>query len=96
MSSTTTTTTVSPPPIAFDAVLDDYTDRIGIDLTQQPFAAQSSDAIFDLLQDKAKAFKDDQDENRKLIDYFDPFVHVLRALPSMVLASGDDNVPVSA
>jgi hypothetical protein len=62
--------------------LTEYTNQTGIDLTKNPFAdklqsCHSADAIFQLLQDSAKAFKEYRDGNRKLINCLCPIVQLL-------------------
>jgi hypothetical protein len=81
----------------FDAALSDYTKKTGIDLATCPFAhtlqnCQSSDAILDLLQNKAKQFNTYRDGNRKLINCLKPVVQILHTV-STVLAEA--TAPVS-
>jgi hypothetical protein len=64
--------------------LSDYAIQTGVDLTTNPFADQfqncdSADAISQLLQDRAKAFKSYRDEHRKLINCLNPVIQFLRA-----------------
>jgi fungal STAND N-terminal Goodbye domain len=64
--------------------LSDYANQTGIDLTKNPFADQfqscdSADAISELLQERAKAFKTYRDEHRKLINCLSPIVQFLHA-----------------
>jgi hypothetical protein len=80
----------------FDAAMSDYTKKTGIDLVTHPFAqtlqnCQSSDAILDLLQDKAKQFNTYRDVNRKLINCLKPVVQVLHTV-SAVLAEATATV----
>jgi hypothetical protein len=82
--------------------LSDYAEHTGIDLTKNPFADQlqncdSADAISQLLQDRAKAFRSYRDEHRKLINCLSPVVHFLRAFSgtlgeAFVLVSSIDPV----
>jgi len=67
------------------AALDDYAKQTGIDLAKYPSAqslqnCNSADAIFDLLEDKAKQFQAYRDGNRKLINCLKPVVQVLHAV----------------
>ena len=69
--------------------LDDYAKQTGIDLTKNPFAdklqgCNSPDSILALLQDKANAFKDFRDGNRKLINWLSPVVQVLHAFSGIL------------
>jgi hypothetical protein len=69
--------------------LTDYVDHTGIDLKENPFAEKlqscdSANAIFDLLQEKAKAFKEYRDGNRKLIDWLSPVVQVLHTFSGII------------
>jgi hypothetical protein len=62
--------------------LSDYAIQTGVDLTTNPFADElhnchSADAISQLLQDRAKAFKTYRDEHRKLINCLNPVVQFL-------------------
>jgi hypothetical protein len=62
--------------------LADYADQTGIDLTENPFAEKlqtcdSAEGISALLQDRAKAFKQYRDGNRKLINCLNPVVQFL-------------------
>jgi len=79
MSSSTTSSNFQ---LIFDAALSDYTKQTNIDLVTHPSAqtlqnCRSVDAIFDLLQDRAKQFQAYRDGNRKLIDCLKPVVQVL-------------------
>jgi fungal STAND N-terminal Goodbye domain len=61
----------------------DYAKETGIDLTTNPFADElqncdSADAVSQLLQDRARAFKAYRDEHRKLINSLSPVVQFLR------------------
>jgi hypothetical protein len=62
--------------------LADYAEQTGIDLTENPFAdklqrCESAEDISALLQDRAKAFKEYRDGNRKLINCLSPVVQFL-------------------
>jgi hypothetical protein len=62
--------------------LTEYVNQTGIDLTKNPFAdklqsCHSAEAISELLQDSAKAFKEYRDGNRKLINCLFPVVQLL-------------------
>jgi hypothetical protein len=65
--------------------LTEYANQTGIDLTKNPFAEKlqncdSAEGIAGLLQDRAKAFKEYRDGNRKLINCLSPIVQLLQAL----------------
>jgi fungal STAND N-terminal Goodbye domain len=69
--------------------LDDYAKKTGMVLTQNPFTDQlqncvSPQAILDLLEEKAKAFKDYRDGNRKLIQWLSPVVQVLHVFAGVL------------
>ena len=62
--------------------LADYAKETGIDLSKNPFAAKleqsgSHDVILQLLQERAKAFKEYRDGKRRLISCLNPAVKVL-------------------
>ena len=64
------------------SALADYTKETGIDLSKNPFAAKleqsnSPEAIFQLLQEREKAFKGYRNENRRFINCLNPTVKVL-------------------
>jgi hypothetical protein len=89
MSMSLTVVSSSNFQLIFDAALADYLDQTGVDLTKDSFAeklqnCQSADAVFELLQDKAKQFKDYRNGNRKLINYLEPVVQVLYAFSSVL------------
>jgi hypothetical protein len=84
--------------LIFDAAIVDYLEQTKVDLTNYPLAerlqsCQSADDVLDLLQVKAKQFKDYRDGNRKLIDRLKPLVHVLCAFSGVL---GDAASMVSA
>jgi hypothetical protein len=82
--------------------LSDYAELTGIDLTKNPFADElqncdSANAISELLQDRAKAFKTYRDEHRKLINCFNPVVQFLHAFSgtlgeALVLVSSSESI----
>jgi hypothetical protein len=86
MSSSTTSSNFQ---FIFDAALSDYTKQTSIDLVTHPFAqtlpnCRSADAVFDLLQDRAKQFQAYRDGNRKLIDCLKPVVQVLHTVSGIL------------
>jgi hypothetical protein len=73
----------------FDAALSDYTKQTSIDLVTHPSAqilqnCRSAEAVFDLLQDRAKQFQAYRDGNRKLIDCLKPVVQVLHTVSGIL------------
>jgi fungal STAND N-terminal Goodbye domain len=65
------------------SALTEYTNQTGIDLTKNPFAEKlqncdSAKAITGLLQERANAFKEFRDGNRKLINCLSPIVQLLQ------------------
>jgi len=75
--------------VIFDAALSDYTKETSIDLVTHPSAQTlqnccSADAVFDLLQDRAKQFQAYRDGNRKLIDCLKPVVQVLHTVSGIL------------
>ncbi|KAI0293894.1 hypothetical protein B0F90DRAFT_1760133 [Multifurca ochricompacta] len=69
--------------------LDDYTNQTGADLTQNPFADKphscpTSDAVLELLNDRAKQFKEYREGNRKLINWLSPIVKVVHAFSDIL------------
>jgi hypothetical protein len=100
MSSTT------PSPSNFQLIseaLSDYTKQTGIDLTKNPFVNQfqscdSAEAISELLQDRATAFKSYRNENRKLISCLYPIFQFILVFSGtlrsgLVLVSSTEWVP---
>ena len=76
-------TTSSHFRLILDA-LDDYAKETGIDLTKNPFSTNlqgcnSPDDILQLIRDKAKAFKEFREGNRRLINWLKPVVKVVHA-----------------
>ena len=68
---------------------DDYVKQVGIDLTKNPHAealrtCHSPDAVFELLQDKARAFKDYRDGDRKLTSWLKPVVEVVHGFSGVL------------
>ena len=75
--------------VIFDAALANYREQTGVDLSQYPFAeklqnCQSADAILELLQEKAKEFKDFRNGNHKLINCLRPVVQVLHTFSGVL------------
>ena len=67
----------------------DYTNLIGIDLTENPLAekielSNSPEAILGLLREREKAFKEYREGNRRLISCLSPAVKVLHAISGTV------------
>lgn len=70
--------------LILDHSLEEYAKETGIDLTRNPFstslqACNSPDEILQLIQDKAKAFKEFRQGNRRLINWLKPVVQVIHA-----------------
>ncbi|KAH9063555.1 hypothetical protein EDB87DRAFT_1575343 [Lactarius vividus] len=62
--------------------LNEYAKETGIDLAKNPFSTSlqgcnSPDEILQLIRDKAKAFKEFREGNRKLINWLKPVVQVV-------------------
>ena len=62
---------------------DDYAKEVGEDLTKNPLAdalrtCDSPNAVLELLQEKALAFKEYRDGDHKLIGYLKPVVQVVQ------------------
>ena len=69
--------------------LADYAKLTGIDLTNNPFAEKikhlnSPEAIFELLQEREKAFKEYRDVNRGLINCLGPAVKVFHTFSRII------------
>ena len=82
MSSTSTTTIASSNFQFFLDALADYAKQTGIDIINNPFAdklqsCHSPESVLDLLQDKAKEFKDYREGNRNVISCLSPVVRTL-------------------
>ena len=89
LSSMSSSSTISNFQFICDAALSDYTKQTSIDLVTHPFAqtlqnCHSADAVFDLLQDRAKQFQAYRDGNRKLIDCLKPVVQVLHTVSGIL------------
>ncbi|KAH9016614.1 hypothetical protein EDB85DRAFT_702730 [Lactarius pseudohatsudake] len=93
----------SASPSNFRLILDAfdrYASQLGIDLTKDPLAdairrCDSPNAVLELLQDKAHAFKDYRDGDRTLINWLKPVVQVVHAF-SGVLGEAVPFPPASA
>ncbi len=75
-----------------DAALADYSKQVGIDLANHPLADSlrscgSPDDVLELLEDRAKEFKDFRDGNRKLLNWLSPVVKVVHTLSAVLGAS---------
>jgi fungal STAND N-terminal Goodbye domain len=87
MSSSTTAS-----PSNFQLIINalaDYAEQTGLDLTKNPFAdklqnCNSAEAISELLQDRAKEFKEYRDGNRKLINCLNPLVRFLQTFSDIL------------
>jgi fungal STAND N-terminal Goodbye domain len=100
MSSLTTTSSSNFQLIT--NALADYAEQTGLDLTRNLFAdrlqtCDSVEAVSELLQDRAKAFKEYRDGNRKLINCLNPLVRFLHTFSgilgeSLVLVSPCNSV----
>ncbi|KAH9063571.1 hypothetical protein EDB87DRAFT_1820685, partial [Lactarius vividus] len=90
----------SASPSNFHLILDafdQYASQVGIDLTENPLAdvirrCDSPNAVLQLLQDKAQAFKDYRDGDRTLINWLKPVVQVVHGF-SGVLGEAISLVP---
>lgn len=68
---------------------DDYARQVGLDLAKNPLAdalrgCDSPNAVLDLLQDKAHAFKDYRDGDRTLINWLKPVVQVVHGFSGVL------------
>lgn len=68
---------------------DEYTKQVGIDLTKSPLsdalrACDFPNAVLELLQGKAHAFKDYRDGDRKLIGWLKPVVEVVHGFSGVL------------
>ena len=68
---------------------DDYAKQVGEDLTKNPLAdalraCDSPNAVLELLQEKANAFKEYRDGNHKLIGYLKPVVQVVQGFSGVI------------
>jgi hypothetical protein len=83
-----------PPtsPSNFQLIIDafnDYAKQVGIDLTKNPLAealraCDSPNAVFELLQAKAHAFKGYRDGDRKLISWLKPVLEVVHGFSGVL------------
>ena len=69
--------------------LDDYADKMGIDLKDNPFAEElkgcnSPDAILQLLENNRDDFKGYRDKNRKFLDCLNPVVNFIHAFSDVL------------
>ena len=69
--------------------LAEYAKQSGIDLTKNPFAEKiercdTVEAISQLLQDRAKTFKEYRDGNRMLINRLSPVVQLLHTFSEII------------
>ncbi len=69
--------------------LDDYAKQVGVDLTKYPLVdalrtCDSPNAVLELLQDRAKAFKDYRDGGQTLIKWLKPVVHVVHGFSGVL------------
>jgi uncharacterized protein YqgV (UPF0045/DUF77 family) len=82
----------SSSPFTIQSIIDavaDYTKVTGIDLSNNPFATaiehfNSPEAVLELLQERAKAFKEYRDRNRSLISCLRPAVEVIQAFSGIL------------
>jgi hypothetical protein len=89
MSSTGYTTTCPSSCQLIENALSDYANQTGIDLTGKALAERlelldSPDAILDLLEEQAKAFKEYREGNRKLIGWLTPVVRTLHVFSGVL------------
>ena len=68
---------------------DEYAKQVGLDLTKIPHAdalraCDSPNAVFELLQVKAHAFKDYRDGDRKLVSWLKPVVEVVHGFSGVL------------
>jgi hypothetical protein len=68
---------------------DDYANKAGEDLTKNPLAdalraCDSPNAVLELLQEKAQAFKDYRDGDHKLISWLKPVVQVVQGFSGIL------------
>ena len=87
--SSTGTTTNSPNLQLITNALADYSRRMGIDFSQNPFAdelqrSNTPNAILKLLQEREKAFIKYREQNRTLINCFSPAVRVLHVFSGIL------------
>jgi hypothetical protein len=75
--------------LTVDAALADYTEAIGIDLSNNPFAttiehSNYPEAILELLEEREKAFKEYHDGDRRLISCLRPAVEVIHSFSGIL------------
>jgi hypothetical protein len=83
--------TLAMPP-SFQLIIDafdDYSKQVGLDLTKNPLAdalrtCDSPNAVLELLQAKAQAFKDYRDGNRALMNWLNPVVQVVHGFSGVI------------
>jgi hypothetical protein len=68
---------------------DDYAKQVGVDLTKNPLAdalrgCDSPNAVLELLQDKADAFKNYRDGGRTLVNWLKPVVQVVHGFSGVL------------
>jgi hypothetical protein len=88
ISSTLTSMSPSNFQLIIDA-FDDYARQVGVDLTKNPLAdalrgCDSPNAVLELLQDKANAFKTYRDGDRTLINWLKPVVQVVHGFSGVL------------
>ncbi|KAF8266514.1 hypothetical protein EI94DRAFT_1786894 [Lactarius quietus] len=79
-------------PTSFQLIidaLDEYANQVGVDLAKNPLAdalraCDSPNAVLELLQEKAHAFKDYRDGNRALINCLSPVVRVIHGFSGVI------------
>ena len=82
------TTSPSNFQLIIDA-FDVYAKHVGIDLTKNPLAdtlkaCDSPKAVLELLEEKAQAFKDYRDGDRKLTNWLKPVVEVVHGFSGVL------------
>ena len=82
-------TTSSPSFRLIIDAFDDYAKQVGEDLTKNPLAdalraCDSPNAVLELLQEKAHAFKEYRDGDRKLIGCLKPVVQVVQGFSGII------------
>ena len=83
-----TTTATANFRLIIDA-FDDYAKQVGEDLTKNPFAdalraCDSPNAVLELLQEKANAFKEYREGDHKLIGCLKPVVQVVQGFSGII------------
>ena len=71
---------------------DDYAKQVGVDLAKHPLAdkirgCDSPDAVLELLEDKARAFKVYREGNSDLVGWLRPIVRVIHAFSGVLGAA---------